>query len=387
MLADGWFTTIVFAPDAEAQLLAARHLAANVAANAHARNTGGHTVLGPLVGAGRVDGPMKLGHLNPHAIGDKHAAMQTAPATMRHDRSRFQVWTYVISEDTPDGRHVDQEAWKVTRASSDQLFDLSMHPDSDVVRRVRKAGLHIALDHGGYCRYSRPGVLSLRIAPIQINYPCFLATLGADRRVSGYFVSDATISPPWAATGFSEAMVLLPHYHFTEHRDYFPLQQPQPTRHTLFVFAMLNTIYKLCPQMMSVLVNVLRSSSPEAVLWLKHKENDVLSDRSRQSLLLETLSRGLIVSRVRWKLNSESKQAHLVETAQGGDLFLDTIRVNAVWTAFDMLWAGLPLLSVSAEKMASRISASLSASVGLDSALSTQSLKEYEDMAREMQAS
>jgi len=72
----------------------------------------------------------------------------------------------------------------------------------------------------------------------------------------------------------------------------------------------------------------------------------------------------------------------LEETGRIGDLFLDTFRVNAVWTGFDMLWAGLPLLSVSGEKMASRISASLSNSVGMPGdPLAAGSLKEYEDRA------
>ena len=61
-------------------------------------------------------------------------------------------------------------------------------------------------------------------------------------------MTDAAISPPWASISFSEALVLLPHYHFTEHRTYLPLgaqlaaktQRERPH----FVYAMLNTIYK-----------------------------------------------------------------------------------------------------------------------------------------------
>ena len=138
--------------------------------------------------------------------------------------------------------------------------------------------------------------------------------------------------------------------------------------------------------MMDVLLNVMRHADPRAVLWLKHKEKDSLSDRTMQSLLVEAAARGVDRGRVRWKLQSESKVAHLQETGMGGDLFLDTIRVNAVWTGFDMLWAGLPLLSITGERMASRISASLSASVGMGSGLAAGSLKEYEDMAGELGA-
>ena len=97
-----------------------------------------------------------------------------------------------------------------------------------------------------------------------------------------------------------------------------------------------------------------------------------------------TLLGGLPTKRLRWKLEAESKQAHLFETAQS-DLFLDTMRVNAVWTAFDMLWAGLPVLTVSGEKMGSRVGASLLRSAGLGGDILSQgSLKEYEEAAIEL---
>ena len=109
--------------------------------------------------------------------------MQAASAVRLHDAARYKVSTYVIAENSPDGRHIDARAWNVTReASRGALQDLSGLSDPEAVARLRAAALHIAVDHGGYCRYARPGVLSLLTAPIQINYPCFLATLGASRR-------------------------------------------------------------------------------------------------------------------------------------------------------------------------------------------------------------
>jgi len=281
---------------------------------------------------------------------------------------------------------VDKRAWRVTEeASHAGMSDISGLSDIDAAATLRHVSMHIAIDHGGFCRFSRPAVLSLVVAPIQINYPCFLATLGAKREVSGYFITDARISPPSAAGHFSEALTLLPHYHFTEHADFFSVPivvgEGGLGIRAHLIFAMLNTIYKLDPVMMDVLVNVMRSSGDaKSLLWLKHKEEDPISERSKVSLLAEAASRGLTSTRIRWKLNADSKQAHLHETAQA-DLFLDTIRVNAVWTAFDMLWAGLPILSVSGEKMGSRISASLLASVGFGDELNTHSLKEYEDAA------
>ena len=65
------------------------------------------------------------------------------------------------------------------------------------------------------------------------------------------------------------------------------------------------------------------------------------------------------------------------------DLFLDTLPYNAHTTASDAIWAGVPLITCIGNSFASRVSASILASVCLED-LITYSLKEYEDKAIEI---
>jgi protein O-GlcNAc transferase len=50
---------------------------------------------------------------------------------------------------------------------------------------------------------------------------------------------------------------------------------------------------------------------------------------------------------------------HHLQTKANAGLFLDTVLYNAHSTAADALWAGIPVLTLAREKMASRVGASL----------------------------
>ena len=60
------------------------------------------------------------------------------------------------------------------------------------------------------------------------------------------------------------------------------------------------------------------------------------------------------------------------------DIFVDTFQVNAVWTAFDSLWAGVPTATVPGTRMASRIGASIGKSAQ-GASVAQGSLKGLED--------
>jgi predicted O-linked N-acetylglucosamine transferase (SPINDLY family) len=62
------------------------------------------------------------------------------------------------------------------------------------------------------------------------------------------------------------------------------------------------------------------------------------------------------------------------------DLFLDTIPVNALTTASDALWAGLPVLTCVAQAPAGRGGSSLLRAIGLPELVAV-SLEEYETVA------
>ena len=62
------------------------------------------------------------------------------------------------------------------------------------------------------------------------------------------------------------------------------------------------------------------------------------------------------------------------------DLFLDTYPFNGMSSSCDILWSGLPILTLTGSTMTSRGGASFLQSVGLES-LITYSAKDYEKLA------
>ena len=65
------------------------------------------------------------------------------------------------------------------------------------------------------------------------------------------------------------------------------------------------------------------------------------------------------------------------------DLFIDTIPFNAITTANDALWAGLPVLTRAGESFSSRVGASMLNAVELNE-LITLTEKDYETLAIEL---
>jgi protein O-GlcNAc transferase len=63
------------------------------------------------------------------------------------------------------------------------------------------------------------------------------------------------------------------------------------------------------------------------------------------------------------------------------DLFLDTPLCNAHTTGTDILWAGLPMVTLPLEKMATRVAGSLCLATGLGEEMIVNSMKEYEEKA------
>jgi len=244
--------------------------------------------------------------------------------------------------------------------------------------------MHIALDNGGYCSNSRPALWHAPLAAVTINFPCQLGTLGSNTH--DYFISTMSITPPSAQHDFTERLTLLPHYHFTEHSTIFPaFTIDPPTMRQGFagvMFAYLNKPYKMSPDMLTAACGALRRT-PRSLLLLSAVQRRNAGGQVARNLRWELEARGSdTTARLRWKERQDDRLKHLAETARA-DLFLDTIQVNAVWTAFDVLWAGVPLVTVQGQRMASRIAGSVVTSA---SGLSyvEHSIKAYEDAITEL---
>ena len=70
-----------------------------------------------------------------------------------------------------------------------------------------------------------------------------------------------------------------------------------------------------------------------------------------------------------------------VTRSQYADVFLDTPFVNAHTTGCDVLWSGVPVVTLPLRRMASRVCASLCSAMGIAQACVAHDLADYEEKA------
>jgi protein O-GlcNAc transferase len=116
---------------------------------------------------------------------------------------------------------------------------------------------------------------------------------------------------------------------------------------------------------------------------LKRVENSILwllnfPAAAEANLRKEAAKHGVLTDQIIFT-DVAPKDEHLARGFRA-DLFLDTNPCNGHTTTADILWAGTPVVTMTEQRMASRVAASLLHAVGLPE-LAVSSLEEYEELA------
>jgi predicted O-linked N-acetylglucosamine transferase (SPINDLY family) len=257
----------------------------------------------------------------------------------------------------------------------DQFHDVRAASDRDVAMLIRDLQTDIAVDLMGFTRDARPGILSFRPAPIQVNFLGFPATMGAD--FMDYIIADRIVLPFDQHRFYPERIVHLPDCY-----------QPNDSKRAIadrtgtraeaklpdegFVFCCFNNNHKITSPLFEAWMRLL-AAVPGSVLWLLRD-----NDGAQANLRRQTQSHGVAPARLVFA-DRMSLDAHLARHRLA-DLCLDTLPYNAHTTASDALWAGVPLLTCQGGTFTGRVAASLLHAVGLPE-LVTHSLADYEAAA------
>jgi protein O-GlcNAc transferase len=287
----------------------------------------------------------------------------------RHDPARFE--TIAVSF----GPERDGAMRQQLKGAFRRFIDAHHESDRQIVDQLRDLKVDIAVDLMGFTRDARTSILAMRPAPVQVNYLGYPGTMGAP--YIDYIIADRFVIPEVEQRFYTENVVYLP--------DCFQANGSKPhdvatkaTRsaaglpETGFVFCSFNKSYKITPMMFDSWMRLLRAIEG-SVLWL-FGLNAVLERNLRH----EAQRRGVAADRLIFAPRVPYPE-YLARFALA-DLFLDTFPFNGGSTASDALWAGLPLVTVCGEALASRMAGSLLHAVGLPE-LVTDSLANYETLA------
>jgi predicted O-linked N-acetylglucosamine transferase (SPINDLY family) len=287
-----------------------------------------------------------------------------------HDRERFETHAFSAFDDAHDAAQVR------VKAAFDHFHNVDGMRPEDVAAMALSLKLDIAVDLNGHTLGARPQVFAMRVAPLQVAYLGFPASMGAN--FIDYIIADQVVIPPTHRQFYSEKVVALPHSFQPNDRQRTKRGPPQArSAYGLpeqgMVFACFNDPVKLQPAMFERWVRILQAVEG-SVLWLYSRNSDIARDNLRRRSAELGLDPARIVFAPRLPL-AEHFARHAC-----ADLFLDTLPFNAGATASCALWCGLPVLTVSGDTFTSRYGASLLTAAGLPELIATD-LDAYQAIA------
>jgi protein O-GlcNAc transferase len=289
----------------------------------------------------------------------------------RHDRREFEIYGYFCNKD--DGSAM----WRRLREAFDKSVDLADLPAREAASVINRDGVDILVDLKGYTLNSRPEIMALRAAPIQVSFLAYPGTMGAE--FIDYLVTDRFIVPEGHEKHYSEKLVYMPwSYQVNDRKRKIGgagTRAGWGLPEDSVVLCCFNSNYKITAEVFDIWMRLLREEEG-SVLWLL--ESNVYA---AEKLRKEAEKRGVCRDRVVFA-RRVGLEEHLGRHAHA-DLFVDTYPVNAHTTASDALWAGLPVVTRAGETFISRVGGSLLRASGLQE-LVTYSLAEYEEKVREL---
>eukprot|EP00276_Gloeochaete_wittrockiana_P011418 CAMPEP_0184651206 /NCGR_PEP_ID=MMETSP0308-20130426/8792_1 /TAXON_ID=38269 /ORGANISM="Gloeochaete witrockiana, Strain SAG 46.84" /LENGTH=1117 /DNA_ID=CAMNT_0027085261 /DNA_START=44 /DNA_END=3397 /DNA_ORIENTATION=+ len=270
-----------------------------------------------------------------------------------HDRSLVEVFCYAIAPD--DG----SEYRKKIASEAEHFVDVSALQYSAVAQRIREEDrIHVLINLNGYTAKARNEIFALRPAPLQILYMGFPGSMGAPGYIE-YMIADQHVIPNKYAHRYTEKILHMPHSYFVnDHKQScaYILKEPT-TREAIglpkdkFIFFNANQLWKIDPPTMDAWCQIL-SRVPNSVLWLLR-----FPAAGEMFFRSEARSRGLPDERIIF--TDVAPKHEFIRRSSLADLFLDTPLCNGHTTGVDVLWAGVPMVTLPLQSMSSRVATSL----------------------------
>ncbi|KAI3470078.1 hypothetical protein Pfo_026741 [Paulownia fortunei] len=327
----------------------------------------------PVRGGGR-NGRLRIGYVSSD-FGNHPLSHLMGSVFGMHDRENVEVFCYALSPN-------DVSEWRLRiQSEAEHFIDVSSMASDMIARMINDDQIQVLVNLNGYTKGARNEIFAMQPAPIQISYMGFPGTTGAS--YIHYLVTDEFVSPMCYSHIYSEKIVHLPHCYFVN--DYKqknldvldPSCQPKRSDYGLpedkFIFACFNQLYKMDPEIFTTWCNILKRV-PNSALWLLR-----FPTAGEMRLRARAAAQGVQPDQIIFT-DVAMKQEHIKRSALA-DLFLDTPLCNAHTTGTDVLWAGLPMVTLPLEKMATRVAGSLCLATGVGEEMIVNSMKEYEEKA------
>jgi predicted O-linked N-acetylglucosamine transferase (SPINDLY family) len=325
---------------------------------------------------------LRIGYLSSDFV-DHPTADLIQSALLKHDKSKFEIFCYSISreDDSDYRRRLSAEMEHFTHFSKNQN-------DKKCAEQIAADGIHILINLNGHTAGDRNGISALRPAPLQLVYLAYPGTMGAD--YIDYNVTDKTVCPDAHREFYTERMLYMPHcYQTNSFRELYSdildtSNLPTRADHHLpaqptFIFCNFCRLGRITPELFEVWMRILERV-PDSVLWLyKHPKAAVWRLQSGAE------KAGVDPERLIFGSPCSPKLEHLKRVTLA-DLALDTLVYNGHTTASDMLWAGVPLVTMRGDNWPSLVATCISEAAEMGEMV-VADLQQYEEKAVQLATS
>jgi predicted O-linked N-acetylglucosamine transferase (SPINDLY family) len=293
---------------------------------------------------------LKIGFLSPDLR--THSVMYFVEGLLAQlDRRQFEVWGFHLypKDDAVTGR---------VRCHVDQFVHLAGLNATEQTQAIRAQGIDILFDLAGHTGYNGLLAMAHKAAPVQVSWLGYPATTGLS--AIDYKFTDEVTDPPDADDLYTERLYRLPTL-FCCYRPpsreplwrYQPAYQvrPAPAVHNGFVtFGSCNNLGKLTDEVLALWGRVL-STVPNARLLIEGKNFG--QPAFAQAYRERCAKLGVDVTRLEL-VPLDTGNQYL--TYHRIDIALDPFPLTGGTTTFDLLWMGVPLVSMVGDSFKSRLS-------------------------------
>lgn len=275
------------------------------------------------------------------------------PLFDHHDRERFDITLYSITPRTDD-------MTAYLRERADRWVELGQLSDVEACEQVARDGIDVLVDLAGHAPENRIGIFARKPAPLQVAMIDYFDTTGLD--TMDLYVTDHFSTPENGRQRFTEQLLYLDRPRLVyEPPSYAPEPRFSNGIGQPLVFGSFNRHHKMVPQVIRTWSSLL-AAVPGSRLVLKGSafgEADF-----RKTVLRRFAECGVDAARVEFR--DASPHAQMLEEYADIDIALDTFPYNGGLTTCEALWMGTPVLTLLGERVISRQTAGMLASIGVD---------------------
>ena len=323
--------------------------------------------------------------LEPRKIGDKirlgfmssdlrmhSVAKFVLPMFRAIDKTRFELHCYAPFEEKGDP--VQAEFKEI----ADSFQVMQGWPDHRVAQKIRDDAVDVLFEMNGFTRDSRMKVMTLKPAPIQIEWLGYPFTTGVAE--IDYLLLDPSIQPENPEWLVEKALLMPDSWISFGEFEPEPISDKTPLeRNGMLTFGTLNNPYKYTPEMISAWAEIILAVPDSRFLVVRPECRSMAFCTNFAKAMAQN---GVGAERINFVDNNKLSLSYLSYYDEI-DVSLDTFPVTGGTTTCDSLWMGVPVVTLYGPSLHQRVSASILNTVGL-SELCTTSREEYVRIAIEL---